>query len=168
MLSIQLIRKVFTNLIVGCILLIFLITLPFVCSIIYNEVFLVYFKVQTNKYSHPPDSQLLQRVLLIGNFAPASNQCGFIVAEVRITGFKPDDIHKFYTPILTDALNEKGPPYSEVNLFILNNKKDLEDIELRYPEVYERIRHSVISDTRAYLLMTAKTGNPPNYDPRCH
>ena len=150
------------------ILLVLLLILPFAYSIVYNEIHLKLLEKRTERYSHPPDSQLMEKVSLIGNFAPASNQCGFIAAEVRTTMLKPDDIRAFYAPILTTLSYDGNPPYHNVTLFILMDEKDTKDFELFYPDVYERITYRVMDDTSVYLLLTSETGYPPNYDIRCH
>lgn len=160
-------RKIIAALIGGCILLLILF-LPFASSAVHNEIRLKFLEKRTEEYSHPPDSQVLQRVALTGNFAPASNQCGFIVAETRATRLKPDDIHLFYASILANASYDKGPPYHEVRIYNLTDKNDVENIELLYPDVYERITDITMTDDHSYLLLTAETGYPPNYDPRCH
>lgn len=149
-------------------LLMILLIFPFARDVIYNEIFLASFEKQIKQYSHPPDSKLIQKISLIGNFAPASNQCGFIVAQVRTTLLKPDDIHTFYAPILTTSSYDKDPPYHAVSLYILGNEKEVEDIMWFYPEVYELITQKATKDTHAYLLITSETGYPPNYDLRCH
>ena len=135
---------------------------------VYNEIHLLFLTEQTKKYSHPPDSQQVQLISLTGNFAPASNQCGFIVTEARITNLKPDEIQKFYASILTDVAYDKGPPYHEVSLYLLSDKKERETLALVYPDVYEQITYQTMIEEGAYLLLTAETGYPPNDDFRCH
>lgn len=137
-------------------------------DLIYNEIRLTSLKEQTEKYSHPPDSQLIQRLSLIGNFASASNQCGFIIADVLTTKFEPNQLKAFYKPILTTLSYDNTPPYHEVNLYILTEEKDIESLKQFYSEVYELITYKAMNNIHTYLLMTSDTGYPPNYDLRCH
>lgn len=152
----------------GCITLICLIALPFAIDAMHNEIRLMLLRERVKKYTHPLDSQLLQRISLSGNFARASNQCGFIVAEARVTALSPHNIRKFYASILADPSYDKGPPYHEVHLYRLTDKEDVENIKLTYPDMYEHMLHSATTDAHSYLLLTAETGYPPNYDLRCH
>lgn len=150
------------------ILLVFLLILLFAYSIAQNQLRLILLEERVKKYSHPPDSQLIQRISIIGNFAPAGNQCGFIVAQLRTTILEPTNLHAFYSPILTNQHTDGNPPYHEVSLFILKDNTNVEDMVRLYPEVYERITQSAIKNTSGYILITAETGYPPNYDIRCH
>ena len=150
----------------GCVFFILLIIFIFASSIVYNEIRLAFFTEETRKYAHPQDSKRIQRISFVGNFAPASNQCGFIIAEVHSTTLKPNDIRAFYKPILTFASNG-NPPYHEVTLFMLSDKKDAKSLEQWYAELYEKIAQKEKGDN-VYLLLTAETGYPPNYDFRCH
>lgn len=146
----------------------FFLVFSFARDVIHNEIRLIFLELRTKEYPHPPDSQLVQKFSIIGNFALASNQCGFIVAEARSTKLKPDDIDMFYASILTDAAYDKEPPYHEVKVYILTDKKDVDNIELLYPDVYKHITDITMTNTNPYLLLTAETGYPPNYDLRCH
>ena len=160
-------RKISPVLISGYVLLVLLL-FPFARDVVYNESLIASLEERTKKYSHPLDSQLLQRFSIIGNFAPASNQCGFIVAEVRTTMLEPNNIYRFYAPILTAPFSSGNPPYHEVILYNLSDEKGVENITRLYPEVYERIIYRALNDTHVYLLITAETGYQPNNDPRCH
>ena len=151
-----------------CVAFIMIILLPVAFDTAHNEIRLVIFKEHVKQYPHPVDSQLWERISLSGNFGRASNQCGFIVAEVRTTMLKPDAIHKFYMPILTDISFEGKYPYKNITLYALNDKKNIENIKLYYPDVYERIAYTAMTDPDAYILIFAETGYPPNFDPRCH
>lgn len=145
-----------------------IILLPVAFDTIHNEIRLTLFKEHIKQYAHPVDSQLLERISISGNFGRASNQCGFIVAEVHTAKLKPATIHTFYMPILIDISFEGKYPYKEITLYALSDKKNIENIERYYPDVYERITYAAMTDPEAYILIFAETGYPPNFDPRCH
>lgn len=133
-----------------------------------NAIRLLSLEERTKAYKHLSDSQLVQKISMVGNFAPASNQCGFIVAQLRTTTLPFEEVYNFYTPILTNTSYEKGPPYHEVNLFALTDGKDVEELNRSYSDLYERIVQSGRNNKNSYLLITSERGYPPNYDPRCH
>ena len=105
---------------------------------------------------------------MVANFAPASNQCGFIVGDVRNTKLSPKEIYDFYRPILTTPNYVEEQPYHEVDLFILKDEKDLKDISRLSPDLYNKIDHIITGDRNSYLLVSAEIGYAPNNDPRCH
>jgi tRNA uridine 5-carbamoylmethylation protein Kti12 len=140
--------------------------MPFVHDAISNEIRLISLEKQTKKYSHPHDSYLRQKFSFIGNFAPASNQCDVVVAEIYTTMHKPNEIRRFYSPIL--IINpHNNPSDHEVTLFMLQDEKEVNTMKQWNPELSEKITQKTINDTHAYILLTEER-YPPNYDLRCH
>src|SRR3989338_6421069 len=113
------ITKKIVSVLLGGTLVTFIIVFPFGPDIVYNSTRIVALKEYMKGYQHPTDSQLKSRIAMVGNFAPASNQCGFIVAEVRETKLSSREIRDFYGSILTNPSFDKEPPYQEVSLFFL-------------------------------------------------
>ncbi|MBI4253257.1 hypothetical protein HY623_03740 [Candidatus Uhrbacteria bacterium] len=144
-----------------------LIAFPFARDMAYNEIKLISLKKRMRAYQHPVDSQLVRELSLIGNLAPASNQCGFVVAQVRTTTRAPDDVRAFYAPVIIDSSGAE-PPYQTVSLFMIPDEESSERIDISYSEISEQIIKEKLVGAGTYLFMISETGYPPNNDPRCH
>jgi len=164
----QITKRIVVAVFIICTLSLFLIVFSFTKDIANNVIRLLSLEERTKAYKHLSDSQLVQKISMVGNFAPASNQCGIIVAQLRTTTLPFKEVYNFYKPILTNVAYEKGPPYHEVNLFVLTDGKDVDELNRSYSDLYEQIVQSGRKKKNAYLLITAERGYPPNYDPRCH
>jgi len=139
---------------------------PFARDVAINELHLASLERKTGKYVHPYDSHFAQKISLVGNFASASNQCGFIVAEVRISASVPDDTRAFYAPVLSTSAIGRNSSYGDVSLVMFADKNVIEELRKHYPELYG-VLGAVKNNPHAYIIITADIG-PPNYDPRCH
>ncbi|MBI2591285.1 MAG: hypothetical protein HYW34_01240 [Candidatus Brennerbacteria bacterium] len=128
----------------------------FVKDIVANEYNLFLFEKEIDKHEHPRDSQLIERISLIGNFAPASNRCDFVVAEIRESELPINDIHNFYA-LRGDALT-----------IVSNDQHDMENFKKQYGELYERVFDIAKDNLNAYLVIATDVHYKRNNDIRCH
>ena len=130
--------------------------LPFTRDVIVNEYHLFLLKREMTQYKHPIDSRLVKRISTVGNFAPNSNRCDFVVMEIRTSKSSLEDIINFYNS------------NDNISIIFPVDENDMENFKNQYLELYERILDAMKDKTNSYFVIANNIDYQPNSDIRCH
>ena len=130
--------------------------LPFTRDVIVNEYHLFLLKREMTQYKHPIDSRLVKRISTVGNFAPISNRCDFVVMEIRTSKSSSEDIINFYNS------------NDNISIIFPADENDMENFKNQYLELYERILDAMKDKTNSYFVIVNNINYQPNSDIRCH
>ena len=130
--------------------------LPFTRDVIVNEYHLFLLKREMTQYKHPIDSRLVKIISTVGNFAPNSNRCDFVVMEIRTSKSSSEDIINFYNS------------NDNISIIFPADENDMENFKNQYLELYERILDAMKDKTNSYFVIANNIDYQPNSDIRCH
>ena len=130
--------------------------LPFTRDVIVNEYHLFLLKREMTQYKHPIDSRLVKIISTVGNFAPNSNRCDFVVMEIRTSKSSSEDIINFYNS------------NDNISIIFPVDENDMENFKNQYLELYERILDAMKDKTNSYFVIANNIDYQPNSDIRCH
>ena len=130
--------------------------LPFTRDVIVNEYHLFLLKREMTQYKHPIDSRLVKIISTVGNFAPNSNRCDFVVMEIRTSKSSLEDIINFYNS------------NDNISIIFPADENDMENFKNQYLELYERILDAMKDKTNSYFVIANNIDYQPNSDIRCH
>jgi len=130
--------------------------LPFTRDVIVNEYHLFLLKREMTQYKHPIDSRLVKIISTVGNFAPNSNRCDFVVMEIRTSKSSLEDIINFYNS------------NDNISIIFPVDENDMENFKNQYLELYERILDAMKDKTNSYFVIANNIDYQPNSDIRCH
>jgi len=147
-------RKTIIKFAIGIMALIAL--LPFTRDVIVNEYHLFLLKREVAQYKHPLDSRLVKKISAVGNFAPTSNRCDFVVMEIRTSKSSLEYIINFYNS------------NDNISIIFPADENGMENFKNQYLELYEQILNVIKHRNDSYFVIVNNINYQPNSDIRCH
>lgn len=134
-----------------------------VYSIAVNQLRLSRLEKYAASFSHPQVARHLRHSAAVGNFAPASNQCAFAVADYWSAPIPKEDIRRFYEPHITDS------PEPRVRRFSVRFPEELDPMFTAiYSGIFRREHPEPLQNETLYITFADEGGYFPNLDMRCH
>jgi len=130
--------------------------LPFTRDVIVNEYHLFLLKREVAQYKHPLDSRLVKKISAVGNFAPTSNRCDFVVMEIRTSKSSLEYIINFYNS------------NDNISIIFPADENGMENFKNQYLELYEQILNVIKHRNDSYFVIVNNINYQPNSDIRCH
>src|SRR3989344_3740019 len=146
-------RKTIIKFAIGIMALIAL--LPFTRDVIVNEYHLFLLKREVAQYKHPLDSRLVKKISAVGNFAPTSNRCDFVVMEIRTSKSSLEYIINFYNS------------NDNISIIFPADENGMENFKNQYLELYEQILNVIKHRNDSYFVIVNNINYQPNSDIRC-
>ena len=135
----------------------------FLCSILLNELRLSRLEKYAASFLHPRDARHLRHSASVGNFAPASNQCAFAVADYWSAPMSKEEVLKFYELYIADS------PEPRVRRFSVRFVDELDSLFMAiYSDVFRREHLEPLQNETLYITLADEGGYFPNLDIRCH
>lgn len=129
-----------------------------------NDVYVQFFGLRLYGITHPTESRLLKRVLVVDNFGLASNQCDYAAGEFRATPLPKKDVADFYAPLVnsTQSLTAK----LTYEIYFAEDADEHGYLGV-YEDMLQTYKQKPSSGERVYLFLIMEV-HPPGPDFRCH